>query len=143
MGHLIDILIGVVSGIVTGELRAHVEPIARWIISKAVERLPADERDRFREEWASHLDEMPGMVRKLGHALGCYIGVTEIAGVLERERKRSTAPRQIIQVIGQDVLINGNRHYLRLRESVGDHKAYIDGFALSARKGRAKRTRKR
>jgi hypothetical protein len=92
MGYVIDILIGAVSRIVTGELSAHVEPMARWIIGKAVERLPAEDRDRFREEWVAHLGEIPGTVRKLGHALGCYIGATAITQVLVRQRKRSVIP---------------------------------------------------
>ncbi len=86
--HLIDILVGVVSGIVTAELIAYAEPIARWIIGKAVERLPLDNRDRFREEWLAHLDETPGALRKLWHATGCCLGAAKVGAVLARQTER-------------------------------------------------------
>src|SRR5258708_1735289 len=44
MGYLIDILIGALSRIVTGELSAHVEPLARWIIDRAVSTGPLAQR---------------------------------------------------------------------------------------------------
>jgi len=91
MGYLIDILVGVVSGIVTGELSAHAEPMARWIISKAVARLPADDRERFREEWLAHLEEVPGAVGKLWHATGCYLGAAKVGLALGREHGQNRA----------------------------------------------------
>jgi two-component sensor histidine kinase len=94
--HLIDILIGVISGIVTAELIAHAEPIARWIISKAVERLPPDNRDRFREEWLAHLDETPGTLRKLWHATGCYLGAAKVGEVLARQTERDELDSSIL-----------------------------------------------
>jgi hypothetical protein len=68
----------------TGELSAHVEPMARWIIGRAVERLPTDDRDRFREEWFAHLDETPGTLRKLWHAVGCHLGAGKVADPLAK-----------------------------------------------------------
>jgi hypothetical protein len=76
MGYLIDVVIGAASRIVMGELSAHVEPMARWIIGKAVERLPPGDREKFREEWLAHLNEIPGTLRKFWHALGCYRAAT-------------------------------------------------------------------
>jgi hypothetical protein len=84
MGYLIDILIAVATRIVTGELSAHAEPMARWIIGRAVERLPTDDRDRFREEWLAHLDETPGTLRKLWHAVGCHLGAGKVADALAK-----------------------------------------------------------
>jgi two-component sensor histidine kinase len=80
--HLIDILIGVISGIVAAELIAHAEPIARWIFGKAVVHLPPDSRDRFREEWLAHLDETPGTLRKLWHSIGCCLGAAKVGAAL-------------------------------------------------------------
>lgn len=94
MGYLVDILIGAASRIVIGELSAHLEPLALWIINKAVERIPSCERERFREEWVAHLNETPGSLRKLLHALGCRIAATAISGVLVRERKEETVIQQ-------------------------------------------------
>jgi hypothetical protein len=47
MGYLIDILIGAGSRVVAGELSAHVEPFARWVINKGVDHLPVEVRDRL------------------------------------------------------------------------------------------------
>jgi hypothetical protein len=88
MGYLIDVLICAASRIVTSELSAHVEPMARWIIGKAVQRFPANDRNRFREEWLAHLDETPGTLRKLWHAVGCYLAAAKVAGVLAKEAAR-------------------------------------------------------
>jgi hypothetical protein len=88
MGYLIDILIGAASRIVTAELSAYAEPMARWMIDKAVERVPADYRDRFREEWLADLNDTPGMLRKLWHAAGCRIGAGKLATVLLAEKQR-------------------------------------------------------
>jgi hypothetical protein len=93
MGYLIDILIGAASRMVAGELSAHVEPMARWIIGKAVQRFPADDRNRFREEWLAHLDETPGTLRKLWHANGCYLGAAKVAGVLAQQPPAKEAAR--------------------------------------------------
>jgi two-component sensor histidine kinase len=87
MGYLIDILIGAVGRIVTGELSAHVEPMARWIIGKAVERLPTENRKRFSEEWLAHLEEVPSGVRKLWHAFGCYLCAAKVANALARRER--------------------------------------------------------
>jgi two-component sensor histidine kinase len=88
MGFLIDILIGMAGRILTGELGAHVEPMARWIIEKAVQRLPAENRKRFREEWLAHLEEVPSAVRKLWHAFGCYLCATKVARVVAGRTER-------------------------------------------------------
>jgi hypothetical protein len=88
MGYLIDILIGTGSRVVAGELSAHVKPFARWVINKGVDRLPVEVRDRFREEWLAHLDETPGMLRKLCHAIGCRWGAIKVGDVLRQERNR-------------------------------------------------------
>jgi hypothetical protein len=70
----------------------HAEPLARWIIEKAVKRLPAGDCDRFREEWLAHLDETPGTLRKLWHAFGCHLGAAKLAGVLAQQTKRVAKP---------------------------------------------------
>ena len=93
MGYLIDIVIGVISDLVTEELTARVEPVARWLIGKAVERLPADDRERFREEWFAHLEEVPSGFRKLWHAFGCYLCAAKVASVLVRQPKLSRRAR--------------------------------------------------
>lgn len=63
-----------------------------WI---AVEHLPEDQRERFSEEWASHVGDVPGDVGKLVTAVGCVwaaqqIRCTQTYGmpILQRVSKR-------------------------------------------------------
>jgi hypothetical protein len=95
MGYLMDILIGIVSGLLTGELRAHAERLAKWIIRTAVNRLPSDERERFREEWLAHLGETTGTLRKIWHAIGCYLGAAKIANIRLRHCEGIAGPDKI------------------------------------------------
>lgn len=43
------------------------------LIERAVQRLPEDKRERFREEWAAHLGDTPGEVGKWIVAAGCLL----------------------------------------------------------------------
>ncbi len=44
---------------------------ARRLIELAVLQLPDSCREQYREEWLAHLEELPGGLHKLRHALGC------------------------------------------------------------------------
>jgi hypothetical protein len=76
MEHLIEILVGVATGLVAAEIYAHAEPAARWLVRMAAARLPNDERERRQEEWLADLDNMPGAIEKLGWGAGCHWAAT-------------------------------------------------------------------
>jgi hypothetical protein len=76
MGYLIDILIGAAGSLLAAELWSQSDAVARWLIQKAVGRLPVDDRERRREEWLADLVDMPGAFRKLLWALGCHWAAT-------------------------------------------------------------------
>jgi hypothetical protein len=63
---------------------ASATPISRWLISLAVLRMSSRERDRFREEWPAHLNDIDGAFGKLRHALACVF----IAAKIDRELRR-------------------------------------------------------
>ena len=71
MDFLIAIIKGIIGGLLVNELVANKRTISAWLIERAVQRLPESDRDRFREEWLAHLDEEPGLLGQLRHALGC------------------------------------------------------------------------
>jgi hypothetical protein len=50
---------------------------SRNIIARAAERLPESQRNRYREEWLAHADELPGPLGKLIHSLGCYFSACQ------------------------------------------------------------------
>ncbi|MEZ5787874.1 MAG: hypothetical protein R3D62_15685 [Xanthobacteraceae bacterium] len=70
--------------LIATELYDRAPSLARWLIACAVGRLPDYERDRYREEWLAHLNECPGKLGQLWHALGCLVSVPGLAKQLEQ-----------------------------------------------------------
>jgi lipopolysaccharide/colanic/teichoic acid biosynthesis glycosyltransferase len=59
------------------------------VIRKAVARLPQNQRERFEEEWQSHIDEVPGEIGKIYVALGCLFAARKMASILSADRERT------------------------------------------------------
>jgi hypothetical protein len=55
----------------------------------AIRRLPDGQRERFSEEWDSHIDEVTGEISKFAVALGCISAAREMASSLESGLLRS------------------------------------------------------
>jgi hypothetical protein len=72
VGYVSDIILGAGGSLVAAELWAHADPLSRFFIRRATFHLPVEQRARREEEWLAHLDETPGAVRKLMHAIGCW-----------------------------------------------------------------------
>lgn len=99
MGYVSDLILGIVGNLIAAELYVHADPIARWIVSRSVTRLPADERERRLEEWLADLNDRPGL-GKLAWALGCvWTASTTHAGVWRAGRQRNAQRNK-----GHDVL---------------------------------------
>ena len=65
----------------------------RWLTKRllriAIERLPEAQRERFSEEWASHINEVSGEISKFAVALGYIFAAPEMASLLKsREPSR-------------------------------------------------------
>ena len=69
-GVLGTIFVAFVSRQLNDEFKAWTPRLIDNIIQRAVHRLPENERNRYDEEWRSHIDETPGEVWKLKIALG-------------------------------------------------------------------------
>jgi hypothetical protein len=82
--------------ILTAVLSSLVADLVKWLIRWAVLQLPERARERYREEWQAHLNELPGFIRKLSHALGCWKAVA-----VELRNK----PRRV--QTSADLIING------------------------------------
>src|ERR1700751_4821393 len=67
---VLGIIAAAVSRQLTDEFKAWTPWITRRLIRRAARRLPDEQRDRFEEEWLSHLNEIPGEVGKVIAALG-------------------------------------------------------------------------
>jgi len=73
------VLAGVVATIVATEMEAWNPVVIRGVIKFAVARLPESKRERFREEWPAHIDEVPGQMAKLVVAIGFVFAANGLA----------------------------------------------------------------
>jgi hypothetical protein len=67
MGHFLAALLG---KLCADEVKAWLPSIAKRITRAAVCKLPEEQRERYDEEWSSHLEEVPGPLAKICLAFG-------------------------------------------------------------------------
>jgi hypothetical protein len=85
-GFVLAVMGGLILNILSNDLYDRCPRLARWLLERAVARLPAEERDRYREEWEAHLLECPTKLDQVRHALGAWWGARRIARMRPRER---------------------------------------------------------
>jgi Bacterial sugar transferase len=71
-----------VSRQLTDEMKAWTPWTIERILRSAVSVLPESERERFEEEWCSHIDEVPGQIGKLYTACGFLLAARKMAASL-------------------------------------------------------------
>jgi hypothetical protein len=76
---LIGTLTKILSSIAGDEIKAWGPAIVRYLTKFAVYSLPESQRQRFAEEWQSHLEEVPGLIGKLWVASGLSLAAFRIA----------------------------------------------------------------
>jgi exopolysaccharide production protein ExoY len=69
----------VFSKLLADEFKAWAPSLVARIIAAAVRKLPAEKRERFSEEWKSHVNEVPGDIGKFVAACGCLTAAWKIA----------------------------------------------------------------
>jgi exopolysaccharide production protein ExoY len=77
------------SKVLAEELKAWRPSLVGKIIALAVRKLPSANRERFSEEWKSHINEIPGDVGKIVVACGCLTAAWDIAEGPFGARKRA------------------------------------------------------
>jgi hypothetical protein len=83
------IAVGAVSILLAEEFRAWMPWLIERLIRRAVRALPMDKRERYGEEWRSHLNEIPGEFGRLIVAIGCAKAANKI-----RHNLRSPLPKK-------------------------------------------------
>ena len=73
------ILIGFGSKVLADEFKAWNPRLVSCLLGWAVLKLPKASRERYNEEWASHLNDMPGDLAKLLAAIGFMIAAYKIS----------------------------------------------------------------
>jgi hypothetical protein len=61
------------------ELNDRATGLARWLIARAVAKLPIDAQERYREEWIAHLNDCDGNIGRFFHAIGVYVTVQRLS----------------------------------------------------------------
>jgi hypothetical protein len=76
-------VLGIIAAAASRQLADEFKAWTPWIIERlikrAVRKLPEDWRDRFEEEWLSHIHETPGEVGKLMAALGFLFAARQMS----------------------------------------------------------------
>jgi hypothetical protein len=79
-----EILLGILAGLLTTELCGAMAWFARWLIHRAARKLPEQHRDVLLEDWLGNLNELPGGLSKLVWAIPLLLwGVQRISREIE------------------------------------------------------------
>lgn len=79
---LVEIVRAFVSRLLTDELKEWTPWAIERIIRSAVSMLPESKRERFEEEWRSHINELPGALGKLYQALSLLVAARKMTSSL-------------------------------------------------------------
>jgi lipopolysaccharide/colanic/teichoic acid biosynthesis glycosyltransferase len=78
---LVGVLAAALSQQLTDEFKAWIPWVVKHLVRRAVARLPEDQKDRFTEEWQSHVNEVPGQIGKIYVALGFLSAARQMASI--------------------------------------------------------------
>ncbi len=82
-----ELLIGLLMNVLGNDLYDRCPRFAKWIIRKAVARLPEERRAEYEEAWLSHLADCESKVDQVIHALGVYWSVGGIVNAGPRAKR--------------------------------------------------------
>lgn len=102
------------SRLLADEFKAWNPHIVQHLIQYAVSRLPEGQRSRYEEEWASHINEIPGEIGKLFTATGFLFATRRM---LATDHERTV------------VLSQNSQDYMTLG-LLPEHRAPWEPFAL-------------
>ena len=94
---IVSVLTAALSRTVAEEIEAWSPSIIRGLIKLAVGWLPENQRERFEEEWQSHVSEVPGKVGKLLVAAGFLIAAHNMALTGRRNQVVESLSRRLEQ----------------------------------------------
>jgi hypothetical protein len=81
-----SILIAAFSRQLADEFKAWTPWLVRKLIAHAVRRLPVDRRERYGEEWSSHVEEIPGEIGKILVTLSLFWAAIRIGHMFRGEK---------------------------------------------------------
>ena len=72
------ILNAILLSLIGREFAGQIERLAAWILKRSVDRVPAQIRSQYANEWPAHFNECPGPISKLWHAAGCWFAAPKV-----------------------------------------------------------------
>ena len=86
MGLIADILVFSAKAFLSRQLAEEFKAWTPWLVGHliqyATERLPSDRRERFKEEWQSHVEEIPGQIGKVATAFSFVFAAWKMSSML-------------------------------------------------------------
>ncbi len=115
---VLTILEAILGKVIGEEIEAWLPQAGPRLLRYAVSKLPADERERYAEEWAADLDAIPGQVSKVIYALGfvkAAWGMRRIANrILSQQHEVIRAmyrnKGRLVAVVSCDESLTASRH---------------------------------
>lgn len=92
LGGLATISIAVMSRLLADDIKAWLPKLTDHVIEQAVKGLPAQERERFAEEWRSYVNDTPGDISKLVVAIGFFHASSRMASSARLSVQEINAP---------------------------------------------------
>jgi len=103
---LVGTLGTVLSRLLTDEFKAWTPWVIQRVICRAIARLPQSQKERFDEEWHSHINEVPGDIGKLTVALGFLTAARKMTLVAKAGHKpKPLTVRSFLNRIGGGILL--------------------------------------
>ncbi len=138
---IVSVLIAALSRTVAEEIEAWNPLVIRGLIKLAVGRLPEGQRERFDEEWQSHVSEVPGKVGKLLVAAGFLFASHKMALTGRRNRVIDSVSSSLAQVneahsltiLALELIQNDQTIPLSLREKVLARLSEISSLVTEGR----------
>jgi hypothetical protein len=112
---ILGVVTAALSRLLADECKAWVPWLTKWFVRRAAAGLPENQRERYKEEWESHIDEIPGDIGKIVTALGFVMAAKKMSSEMAHKRPR------IVNAechIGAPVELRGGvRPFLRAKSS--------------------------
>ena len=120
---LISTLISIVIGVGLMEAYAWLDPLAKWLVRRAGQQLPEENREEFTEQFLADVNAMPNSVAKVVFAFrNCTLAINDINDAIYRKTFESIADVDTFRdhmVRGRDELLKKSEDLIRYCETSG------------------------
>jgi hypothetical protein len=95
---VLSVIAAASSKLAADEFKAWLPSVIKHLIGWAIRSLPDDKRERYAEEWQSHIDETPGEIGKLIVGLGLLPAAWKLSRIIPR-KPRARQSEEIVAAV--------------------------------------------